>query len=181
LDAPLALSVVSVVIALLALTISTVLAARQTTLSRQANHVPVFIDLIAEFRSLDFNKNYDYVCRRLREEHDPLVGIAGLPDPARAALYDVAYFYQVIAGLLSLTILEEHAIVAMLHHRIGEVWKAIEPFVLRERELNSATGPGLFRVLEELAKKSATYPPGSVDTLLARTFHRPARLSNRWR
>jgi hypothetical protein len=106
------LGVIAVVISLAALTISRVQANRQAQLMHSSNYVPVLIELLSKFRSLEFNQNYDYVCTQLAIEHDPAMGISGLPDDARAKVYDVAYYYQVFATLIALNILHEGHIVA---------------------------------------------------------------------
>jgi hypothetical protein len=132
------LSIAAVLISVLAAGLSTALAARQARFMRQANHLPVIMDLLNEFRSVEFNERYEYVCARLQQDHSPSEGVTGLPREARSAVYDVVYFYQLFATLVGLGILDEKPIIAVLNHRIVRVWQAVKPFALRERELDSA-------------------------------------------
>ncbi|WP_327351592.1 hypothetical protein [Streptomyces sp. NBC_01304] len=89
----------------------------QLQISREANHLPVLAALLAQFRTVELNDHYIYVCTKLREEHSPELGISGLPQPAREAVYDVAYFLQTFAGMASLGIASERELLAVLHTR----------------------------------------------------------------
>jgi len=160
------LGVAALAVSLLALLVSAVFAARQVALMRNANYVPVLIDLLSEFRSLEFNDNYRFVCTRLPIEYESTAGISGLPDEARAKIYDIAYYYQVFAALTALGVLQDRHIIAVLRDRIVHVWEAMEPFVLAERRLAPHTGPFLFRNLEEFAKKAQEMPTASVERFM---------------
>ncbi|WP_051808112.1 DUF4760 domain-containing protein [Actinoplanes subtropicus] len=160
------LGVAALVVSLLALVISAVFAARQVVLMRNANYVPVLIDLLSQFRSMEFNDNYRFICTRLPVEHDSVGGITGLPDDVREKIYDVAYYYQVFAALTALGVLQDQHIIVVLRDRIIHVWEAIEPFVLVERESAHHTGPFLFRNLEEFAKKAKEMPSTTVDRFM---------------
>ncbi|MFI5838838.1 hypothetical protein ACIA8K_03870 [Catenuloplanes sp. NPDC051500] len=157
------LGVAALLVSLLALLVSAIFAARQVTHMRNANYVPVMIDLLAQFRSVEFNDNYRFVCTRLPVEHEPTAGISGLPDDVRAKIYDVAYYYQLFAALTALGVLQDRQIIAVLRDRIVHVWYSIEPFVIVEREAAQHTGPFLFRNLEEFAKKAEKMPSATVD------------------
>jgi hypothetical protein len=160
------LNILALVLSVAALLASTYLAVRQGELMRRANFVPAYMQLLNEFRSLEFNRNYEYVVTRLHE-HDPALGISGLPEDARRALYDVAYFYQGFGALRLIRVVDDQ-ILAALHLRIMRVWAAVEPFVVRERELNGATGVYLMRILEDFATDAAKIPFESVDRMLTR-------------
>ncbi len=92
-------SLIAIVISVLALASSTYLAFQQGRLLRNANFIPVYADMLTEFRTLAFNDHYYFVTRNLTAECDPNSGITGLPDAARTAVYDVAYYFQNFAAL----------------------------------------------------------------------------------
>lgn len=148
------LGTVAIVVSVAAAIFSGWLAVRQALLMRQANHVPALVGLLSEFRSVEFNERFDYVCNRLQIDHDPLGGISGLPREAKEAVYDIGYYFQEFAILSVLDIVDQDVTIALLHRRFSSVWNAISPFVLRERELNSAAGPYVMGLLESFAAKS---------------------------
>jgi len=146
------LGVAALVVSLLALIISAAFGARQILLMRNANYVPVLIDLLGQFRSLEFNDNYHFVCTRLAVEHEPASGISSLPDEVRAKIFDVAYYFQLFATLAALRVVRDDHIIPVIRDRVVQVWDAIEPFVLAERESTRGKGPSRFRNLEDFAK-----------------------------
>lgn len=160
-------NIIAIALSALALTSSTFLAIRQAGLMRRANHLPAYMMHLDHFRSMEFNDRYLYVCQQLQREFDPQYGISGLPDMARRAVYDIAYFYQNIALLRLLGILDKK-IIAVLNIRAVKVWEAIEPFVQHERSANDCAGPYMLRILEDFAKNVSSFPLESVDPLLIR-------------
>ena len=60
-DLSIAISAVAVAISFITLAVSAPLAVRQLRLARQAAHVPTFLDMFKEFRSLEFHNRYQYV------------------------------------------------------------------------------------------------------------------------
>jgi hypothetical protein len=160
------LGVAALAISLFALAISAAFAARQVALMRHANYVPILIDLLGQFRSLEFNNNYRYVCTRLAHDYDSAAGISGLPDDVRAKVYDVAYYYQLFAALAALRVVRDEHIVAVFRDRIINVWQEIEPFVHAERDISPSTGSFLLRQLEEFAKKAQQMPSSAVDRFM---------------
>ena len=110
------LNVIAVVVAFGALTVSLVFAIRQTRIMLQANQLPVFIDLMREFRSENFQQAQHYVLHRLGSENSSEKGMRGLPDEARFAAATVTSFFSVFGYLVAAEIIsEQSAIVA--HHR----------------------------------------------------------------
>ncbi|GAA4470895.1 hypothetical protein GCM10023170_088450 [Phytohabitans houttuyneae] len=160
------LGVAALAVSFFAVALSAGFAARQILLMRNANYVPVLVDLLGQFRSMEFNDNYLYVCTRLQHEQDPAKGISGLPADVRAKIYDVAYFYQLFAALVALKVVKEQDIVAVLRDRIVHVWQAVEPFVHTERSSTVPTGPFLMRNLEEFAKRAQTMPATTIEQFM---------------
>jgi hypothetical protein len=160
-------NVLAVVLSILALASSTYLAARQAISQKQANHLPAIVDLLNNFRSFEFNENFEYVCSRLPSEHGPETGISGLPHPAQRAFYDVTYLYQSMATLRLLGIVDD-SIMVVTRFRILRLWDAVQPYVKRERELRGTSGVYLLRILEEYAADARQVPLQSLDMLFER-------------
>ncbi|GIH26490.1 hypothetical protein Aph01nite_48000 [Acrocarpospora phusangensis] len=148
-------NMIALVLSTLALASSTALAFRQAGLMKRSNHLPAYLAFLEEFRTDAFHQRYHFICNRLNVDHDPRNGISGLPDNVRDTLYDVAYFHQNLAALFRLGILDDQIIVTM-STRFVRVWDAIEPFVLREREIVSI--PHMLRVLQDFADDVRTTP-----------------------
>ncbi|MGP3949971.1 hypothetical protein [Streptomyces sp. 7N604] len=151
------LNIVAIVLSVLALASSSYLAFRQAVLMKQSNHLPAYLWLFNEFRSVEFQDRYRYVCEQLQREHDPQLGVSGLPEDARRAVYDIGYFFQQCISLRRLNIVDDEVIMTM-SMRTVRVWRAIAPFVEREREINSEQGPKLLSILEDFADDARRHP-----------------------
>ncbi|NGO75467.1 hypothetical protein G6045_07220 [Streptomyces sp. YC504] len=123
--------------------------------------------MLAQFRTVELNDHYVYVCTRLRAEHSPELGISGLPRPAREAVYDIAYYLQTFAGMASLGVAGERELLALLHTRVPQVWNALRPYVEKERE-TGPVGPQLLALLEAFAARPEALRERAVHNLLER-------------
>ncbi|MFD9322975.1 hypothetical protein ACFWDQ_35900 [Streptomyces sp. NPDC060053] len=150
-------NVLPVVIAVIAIAVPTWLGMLQTRVSRHANNIQPLLGLLAEFRSASFHDQHDYVCGRLQQEHAPSGGVRGLPHDAKEAFCNVVYYYQSLATLTVLRIVDEEVFLPLLRYRIVSVWQAARPYVERERELRGRDGSYL-SAFEELAGRTAELP-----------------------
>lgn len=176
-DSSVVFNVATTGIAVVAVVTSIVFSARQARIARHANHISVMVDLLQEFRSVEFHEQHDYVCTRLGAEHAPQVGVRGLPAEARAAFYSVVYYYQSFANLAVFGLLDETLMVTVLRTRIVSVWQAVQPFVERERELRGESGGGNYMsIFEELARLAAELPPEHVRNSMPQNRRRLSRL-----
>lgn len=164
-----ALSFAAVVISIAAVMISLLFGVRQVRLMRQANYVPAVVQLITEFRTTRLNDNFRYVCERLGQEHDPALGISGLPDDARTAVYDIVYYLSAFVTLSAFKIIRHETLLALFHHRIVAAWRAVEPFVVREREIGPV-GPHMLVLLETFVDRYGDRVDASVARLLSEQF-----------
>ncbi|WUI03911.1 hypothetical protein OHR68_19620 [Spirillospora sp. NBC_00431] len=146
-------NLIAIIISSLALGSSIYMAAQHARLMRRSNYLPAYLAYLSEFRSMEFNDRYRYVCESLRADHDPGLGLSGLPNDARRIVYDVAYFFQSFAVLTLLGLIDEE-VVSTTNYRVVQVWQAIGPFVKREREVNESTGPYLLWTLEKYADRA---------------------------
>lgn len=157
------LNIVAIGLSVLALSSSTYFAFQQVSSLKRANYLPAYLELLEDFRSPTFHQHHRYVIQRLRAEHDPDLGISGLPAEAQEAVYDVAFFLHNFVILKRLGIIDDRYLMT-LNDRAVRTWEAIGPFVRRERELVPL--PHLLQILEDHAAVVATVPPDSGRSLL---------------
>jgi stress response protein SCP2 len=136
---------------------------QQVSSMKRANYLPAYLALLDDFRSAKFHQHHRYVIDRLGADHDPNLGISGLPMEAQEAVYDVAFFLHNFVVLMRLGIIDD-SYLRTLNNRVVRTWEAIGPFVQREREL--APIPHLLQILEDYAAVAAVVPPGSGPSLL---------------
>ncbi|MFJ8056554.1 hypothetical protein [Streptomyces sp. NPDC096142] len=167
-DGTLLLNLLALFISICAVAISLLFGLRQLAIARHANYIPALLDLLGEFRRVEFHERYDYVCSRLREEHSPELGLSGLPPEAKKSVYSVAYFFQTLAGMYALGVIGEDVAMVMVRGRVKSVWRAVEPYVLKERE-SPFVDDHLLSVLERFAADAERFRgPSGADLLLAR-------------
>ncbi len=149
---------IAIIVSFVTLVSSTYLAVRQARLQNRANHIDVFVQLMNEFRDVTFHDKFRYVVSELQIDHPPELGLGifELPEPARGIVVNIAYYFQNCAAFIGHGLLDEERIVAMLHVRFISVWRAIEPYVLAERQKNLTTGKYLLTSLERLATYAAS-------------------------
>lgn len=142
----------AVVVSVSALVISSWLARNQFRAQRHGNHVGPILELLREFRSLEFQRNYAFI----RDELPHLSsdnGISGLDEDVQSKIYDVGYFFQLWAILAYLDIMDERFVNALLRRRYLEMWTALKPFVYKERELLRVPDSAILSVLEDFANR----------------------------
>ncbi|WP_371567052.1 DUF4760 domain-containing protein [Streptomyces canus] len=149
-DRSLLLNLVALFISICAVAISVIFGMRQLAIARHANYIPALLDLLSEFRKVEFHEKYNFVCVRLREEHSPELGLSGLPIEVKEIVYSVLYFFQTIAKLYALEVLSEEVVMGMVRGRVVMMWRAIEPYVIKERE-SPLVDDHLLSVLESFA------------------------------
>lgn len=133
-DRSLLLNLLALFISICAVAISMIFGMRQLAIARHANYIPALLDLLSEFRKVEFHEQYNFVCVRLREEYSPELGLSGLPLEVKEIVYSVLYFFQTIAKLYALEVLGEEVAMGMVRRRVVTMWRAVEPYVIKERE-----------------------------------------------
>jgi hypothetical protein len=131
----LTLSIAGLFLSVIAVATSTFLLVRQTAFMRHANEIPILTDLYQEFRSAEFQKAQDYVRDSLPPASDPSLGISKLPDEARYSVRKVANFYTSLGALVALGLADEKFVVSLLGNPADRSWRVLEPYILREREI----------------------------------------------
>jgi hypothetical protein len=131
----LTLSIAGLFLSVIAVATSTLLLVRQTAFMRHSNEIPILTDLYQEFRTAEFQTAQDYVRNSLTLAYDPSLGISKLPDEARYAVRRVANFYTSLGALVALGLADEKFVVSLLGNPADRSWKVLEPYILREREI----------------------------------------------
>jgi len=152
------ISILAIGVSIIALSASTRIGMNQSRFSRRASY-STLLDAMSELRSVKFHDDQEYLCSTLPLKTKPYSGIGGLPKEARRAIYNVAYFYEQIAAMVKLGLLNQSAAMYILHHRITRLWKAIEPYVVKERSISGETH--LLALLEEFNSIAVSF---SVDS-----------------
>ncbi|GGV73698.1 hypothetical protein GCM10010277_87560 [Streptomyces longisporoflavus] len=156
----------AIAVSVFALAVSSWLAKNQFMAQRHGNHVGPLIELLTEFRSLEFHRNYAFI----RDELPGLSsdgGISGLDEDVQKKIYDVGYFFQLYAILAYLDIMDERFVSALLHRRYIETWAALEPFVRKERELQGLSDSAILNILETFVARLHESPPEERQRMLA--------------
>jgi hypothetical protein len=145
---------------------------RQASDVRRSNLLLYMIDMGARRWTPGFIEARDFVMTRL-SEHDPAVGISGLPTPARDCVFEVGGFYQDIGSLVVNGVVDEDFVIAMHYTGIKDIWRALEPYIYAEREHLRERGAGsLFGSFEHLAVYVETVPADEVIGAVADRLHR---------
>lgn len=142
-----ALNVTALVVSLLAVIITM----RQATYARHSNHLPLIVDLLREFRSPEFQKDYDFVLTRLASR-DATCALSDLRDAERRAALTVVYFFQSIAYLVVYKIMTEEMVITTFQTSIRRSWNILRPYMEEERAQED--GMGQFRFFEHLARRA---------------------------
>jgi hypothetical protein len=162
------LNVTAVAVSFFALVFSLFFAVQQLRVMRQTNQMPIFIDMIREFRSKEFQQAEQYVLHRLKYENSPDLGLLKLQDEALIAAATVYSFFGVLADLVIRGIISEEAAISTLGFRASNLWTAMEPFIVAERELRGDNDFACY--FEDLVSRvRPNWPP---EKYYGRTLHR---------
>jgi len=128
---PLFLNVTAVMASLLALAVSSTFANRQIRLARQAHQVPA-MDFLWIMRSPKFLRTEEVLWAELPKQ-DPGQRFSDLPEALRDDAESILSFYQKVAYLVGLGIVDSRLAILPVHYRAPKTWAAVEPFIRNER------------------------------------------------
>ena len=112
-----------------------VFAVRQIVIMRQSNQMPIFITLIQEWRSPEFQLAERYVIVHLPIGDTLTNGLAGLTEEGCLAVTKVLSFFATIGFLIVYGILSEPPAVLILGYRADKLWVELEPLINSERKI----------------------------------------------
>jgi hypothetical protein len=128
---PIFLNVTAVMASLLALAVSSTFAIRQIRLARQAHQVPA-MDFLWIMRSPKFLRSEEDLWAELPKQ-DLSLPFSDLPEALRDEAESILSFYQKVAYLVGLGIVDVRLAILPVHYRAPRTWAAVEPFVRNER------------------------------------------------
>jgi hypothetical protein len=132
-----ALSIAALVIALIAIVISSILARQAVRENQNANHMHVTADLLKNHRTPDFVRTEITLWDEL-PKHDPALGFVNLPEPVRGYAVDVGMYYQVLAYVSQYGLADSEFIGVQTKYRLLRSWECIAAHVKGERDIRGA-------------------------------------------
>ena len=126
-------SILALIVSVIALALSALLAFRQIVLMNRANQWPLMVDLIQELRSQDFIRREHYVRTQLQNNLREL-GVNNLSLEAVESAQVLASLFNSIGALIIFKVIDRRMAIATFGYRADRSWKALESFVLAERQ-----------------------------------------------
>ncbi|MFI5838837.1 hypothetical protein ACIA8K_03865 [Catenuloplanes sp. NPDC051500] len=133
------ISIIGLALSVVAIIVSSWTAVRQMIITRKSSNLQATTDvLIAQFGDRTFQADQRYVVTRLREEHDPQLGIDALPEPATAKAWNVGFMYENLGIMLAFGLVDRRIILSIGNYRLRQVWEALAPYIETERRMRGA-------------------------------------------
>ncbi|AGZ45005.1 hypothetical protein AFR_33735 [Actinoplanes friuliensis DSM 7358] len=154
------INVVSLLVALIAVIVSSTLTWRALTIARNANHFPVIVSLLAPHRRPDFIRKERHLVDHLGD-HDPELTLEGLPEPIRTYAIEVSEQYHMLGYVAANGLADGTLLTTQVGHGASRVWDAVQPFVAVERRNRGGEYSffNSFELFVELARKIDTSVP----------------------
>jgi hypothetical protein len=170
------LNILAVAAAFAALAVSAVVAIRQIRLLRQTNEMPIFIEMLQEFRSREFQSAERYIINALGE-HPPNKGVLHLPEEASWAITTVQSFFGTLGSLIIYDIVSEAEAVSTLGYRANRLWTKLEPYIERERQIRGDDDYAKFWE-DFVCRVRTNWPPEQHYKIVVRRLPRPSEDGN---
>lgn len=169
-------SILSLVIALLALATAVWQVRRTARLTNNANQILVIADVFREIRSPEFLKHY----RRILDfpENEALEdGFESLGDPRKQSAYAVSYFFEHLGVLVTRQLIPGDVLIATMRTMIMRSWTALQPAIRAELAARKKAYPERmghdflphFRELEKIASHQYETRDATARRLLPRS------------
>jgi len=108
--------------------------------ARRQNVLPVFLELIREFREPTFKSHVDYVLTKLEDRApDASVGIKRLPKSAQQHVLPVQYYFNLLGQLRHSRFISAIEISSTMGGSVIETWRVLAPYVYAERATSGDT------------------------------------------
>jgi hypothetical protein len=141
----------SFIVSLFALAGSLGIGIRQLRMSRGASHLSLSMSFLNQYFDGGFADSERFVHAELAIFDDGERTIATLPGSARLHATKVAGLYQMLGHLSVCKVIDGNTFRYMLGINVVRSWKALSPFILRERSADPG-GVG-YRFFEDLAAR----------------------------
>lgn len=125
--------------------------------TERLNSLPVIYSVFAEYRSQQFRAHFENVLQNLPEGRSQ-VPFSSLPKDWVDSALPVCYLYDYIGALVGHRLVDERLIIGALATQAMQVWVAVEPHVLAEREYRRTNytehaSPGFLQYYEHLVRR----------------------------
>jgi hypothetical protein len=107
---------------------------RQALTARQANQVPVLVDLFREHRSEKLATTREFLRAFNPDELDAGLGLAALPEDKRASVRELMWFYDNLGVLVAHGIIDLGPVAGYLGGSVIAYWDKLAPLIAGERE-----------------------------------------------
>jgi hypothetical protein len=150
-------SIVSVVIALSALSVAAWQVRATARQWERQNALPIISEIFREWRSEEFRKHRSTVLLGCPVEPTD-DGFEALPPDWRESAYTVSYFFDYLGTLVAFGLAGADLIIGVMGSQIMQVWRILEPAIFaerrhREQTYPSDTPPGFLSYYEGLVKR----------------------------
>ena len=146
-DASLAVSIASAVIAFGALVVSTLVSVQQVRQMRRQNLLPVVNEAFTEARTQKWFEDRDWILHHLPGGRHADTGVSGLPRDDQGKARYVGFFYDHLGVVVHYKIVKEDLVIGSFGEGLNEVWKVLEPYICRERQIRGTDYMGFFEDL----------------------------------
>jgi hypothetical protein len=119
-------------ISIIAVVLSSIVGLRALRLSRQANAMPMLINLFSEHRGARLSRARRFVYRDLANL-DVSQGLEGLPEEARELVRELGCFYDNMGALVAHGMVDLETVSGYLGGSIVPIWEAMLPLIRAER------------------------------------------------
>jgi hypothetical protein len=133
---------------------------RQSITARQANQMPVLVDLFREHRSEKMAETRTYVHSLSERKVDLSQGLASLPADKQVNVRELMWFYDNLGALVAHKIIDIGPVAGYLGGSVMDCWGQLAPLVEGEREQRRRRGSGdpdrwqeYFQILDVLVRK----------------------------
>ncbi|MEV7626793.1 hypothetical protein [Actinoplanes sp. NPDC089786] len=158
-DTDAVLDLFAVVVAVVALSVTALLAIRQMRTSAAGYALPVVLQMFDQFRGEEFFAAREYVLDVLAKEFDPPLPFRDLPPEVRSQVRMVAGRYDDLGKLVAHRVVDPELVIGGNGTAIRQVWAAVAPFVRQERAVYGTT---TWIYLEDLANRAQAMPPRDI-------------------
>lgn len=107
---------------------------RQALTARQANQVPVLVDLFREHRSEKLAATREFLRAFDSTEIDAGLGLAALPADKRVSVRELMWFYDNLGVLVAHGIIDLEPVAGYLGGSVMAYWNKLAPLIAGERE-----------------------------------------------
>ncbi|WP_030204714.1 hypothetical protein [Streptomyces sp. NRRL S-87] len=152
-------NVVSLIVSIVALTVSGLLALRQLRSAQSANVLAMILNGFSETRDPGYTQAIEYVLYRLRDDYPQPISYLAFAEPHKAHVRRVGLFFDDLGKLVAHGVVDEKLIIGAYGRSVLRAWTVLAPFIYQERSEHQRTP---FRYFEDLAHRVHRTSPDQV-------------------